>query len=307
MVFSEQIQALVDEGGKAYAEKRWEDAADRYAEACEVFAKDGENNAELLVLYGKALFQAAVEQSAVLGGGGDGEREGEGTAEVDASRFQFADGEDEGEGEEEGEEEGESNGEGETNADSNADADPNADADADSTPTFESAWEILDLARLLLEKESPTPASLSSVYDLLGEVSLEAENFPQAAADFDRALHLRLEQLPKSSPLILELHFKLLLALEFCVEDPKARAKAALQMELALESVRQRDPADPELEAELQERLDDLRDDPLADVASKMKDAVGGLLGGDAPTASTKRPALVNDLSGMVKKKKKKE
>ena len=81
---------------------------------------------------------------------------------------------------------------------------------------------------------------LSETYDILGEVSLEAENFNQAADDLRKCLELRLELFSDTSSLISESHYKLALALEFQSDDSNLRKNAAEQMKLAIESVERR-------------------------------------------------------------------
>lgn len=100
--------------------------------------------------------------------------------------------------------------------------------------------------------------TLADTYDLLGEVSLESESFPQAAKDLRSSLELKLGLYPPASTLISEAHFKLSLALEFAAagEDVtddhrrKGREEAAVQMELAIVSCRARIAKE---EAELKE------------------------------------------------------
>ncbi|CUS11643.1 unnamed protein product [Tuber aestivum] len=100
--------------------------------------------------------------------------------------------------------------------------------------------------------------ALADTYDLLGEVSLESESFPQATKDLRSSLELKLKLYPPSSTLISEAHFKLSLALEFAAagegvtndDRRKGRESAAVQMELAIASCRARIAKE---EAELKE------------------------------------------------------
>ncbi|KAF7870348.1 hypothetical protein EAF04_004094 [Stromatinia cepivora] len=66
-------------GTAEYAQKRYEDAVDHYAQASELQAEiNGEmapENAEILFLYGRALFKVAQQQSDVLGGRAGGEKQ----------------------------------------------------------------------------------------------------------------------------------------------------------------------------------------------------------------------------------------
>lgn len=177
------------------------------------------------------------------------------------------------EGEGEGEEQDGGGGAGEDGEDADEDG---ADGD-DDDDDMANAWEVLDLARILFHKTldptwtpsspitsalssttTPLPTSspttttllthLSDTYDLLGEISLESENFAQSTLDLRSSLLLKQSLLPAHDKLVSEAHYKLSLALEFAaameeVSAPDAargRAEAAAQMELAVASVKAR-------------------------------------------------------------------
>lgn len=351
MGYSDGINELVAEGAKLYAAKEFDDASEKYAEACENFSNEhGEEDADLLLLYGKSLFQSAVLKSEVFGGTGGNEEnddeniEKEGEQEDDGN-FQFCDDaplaeEDDGEGgaaaaeEEEEEESG--------NEADKQDAGGEEEEDEEEQSDFEVAWEILDLTRSLFENKLEKVQSqgeklkspylsrdneetdnefviltkkLSETYDLLGEVSLEAENFPQSAIDLQNCLDLRLKLYnPENSSLISESHYKLSLALEFCVEDPELRSKACEQMRLAIESVRDRnnkekDPSkkkdNDDLVQDLEVRYQELERDPADDLKNEQMNIIKGILGEPSNGGEDKSPVanLVNDLSSVVKKK----
>ena len=105
----------------------------------------------------------------------------------------------------------------------------------DEDDDFGNAYEVLDLARILLLKrleeaqaneskgkgttQSPLikqiKERLADTHDLQAEISLEGERFPSAVVDLRAALELKEELLPQESSLIAEAHYKLSLALEF--------------------------------------------------------------------------------------------
>lgn len=336
-MFSEEVTKNITEGSKFYASKDYDLAASKYADACAAYNdENGSDDADLLLLYGKALFQNGVAKSGVLGGmGNDEEKPLEKPLDEteDDANFQF----EEGFAEEEDEDDGNNgNDENEENSESGAAQEPDDQSD------FEAAWEILDLARSIfaesvesfketalelrepyLKADDEEPSSeyvsalrkLSETYDLLGEVSLESENFPQAALDLQSCLKLRLKLYDnKLSALVSESHYKLSLALEFCVEDPELRKKAAQQMKCAIDCVNARmDTAENkqdtrELLRDLQERYKELSKDPVQEVQSQQLDIIKGLLGeaisGDCGLGASTKKVAVNDLSGMVKKRK---
>lgn len=250
---------------KAYSQKDYAISAELYASACELQSTiHGENNpknAHLLYLYGRSLFEVAVKKSDVLGGVKEDNSASTKEVKKDSTKkekikveakpletgqkaglFQFTGDEnwDDTDEEDEDEEDGDEKDEKEK---------------ADDDDDFTLAWEILDYARVLFEKQlSPEakiepetkaengttepgsadaaaesePAAeltedethslkvmLADTYDILGEVSLESESFAQAAKDLASALDLKLTLYPQESTLISEAHFKLSLALEF--------------------------------------------------------------------------------------------
>ncbi|KAL2357774.1 tetratricopeptide repeat protein [Cryomyces antarcticus] len=145
---------------------------------------------------------------------------------------------------------------------------------------FANAYEILDVARVLLtrklealvdegkgkNKVSEVSAEvrqvkerLADTHDLQAEISLENERFADAITDSRSALALKQELYPKESSLLAEAHFKLSLALEFASVtkaqgedgneqtevdatkvDQGLRDEAIQQMEAAIKSCRLR-------------------------------------------------------------------
>lgn len=171
---------------------------------------------------------------------------------------------------------------GDENWDDTDNSDDGVDGDADSAEAegdeeeddFATAYEVLDLARVLLIKrmneehasegkgkgtgDSPTIKHLKSLladtHDLQAEISLENERFPHAVIDIRESLALNQDLLPFEHSHIAEAHYKLSLALEFSsVTQPKnengetadggqahvdesMREEAAKEMELAIAS-----------------------------------------------------------------------
>lgn len=355
-MYSTDINNLLGEASKLYSKKEFDDASEKYAEACELYSTEkGEDDPDLLLLYGKSLFQSAVSKSEVFGGkvnenkeNSDEEKEQKGDEDKDEDNFQFCDdaplAEEDDDVQHQPQEEEE-----EDEANDNENEQENEEEQSD----FEIAWEILDLARALFEKkieaigdcalevpylkndkEEPSneyvvlTKKLSETYDLLGEVSLEAENFQQSAIDLEKCLNLRLKLYNKdTSALISESHYKLSLALEFCVEDPDLRKKAEEQMRLAIESVKLRNSSEKdvnkqkdnkELLQDLEVRYQELKRNPEEDIKNEQMDIIKGILG-EATLEDTqakvnelkslaiqaKSPA-VNDLTSIVKKRKSK-
>ena len=242
----DELDQYVSRGHKALALKNFEEAADLYSLANEEYSRlnDGADDPYLLLYYGRALFQVALKSSKILGGNSvdedpnstDVDKADMPTDVENSSKKLFFSGDGEAEDEED------ENGAGENN-------EVEVEDDQDE---FSVAWEVLDLARALitnrLEEHGINDArlldALSDVYDLLGEISLEGENFDQAAEDLTKALEIKTKRSTLRPQLLAEAHYKVALALEFTeAETDRTRAlehvrKAIEKMEMHLETLR---------------------------------------------------------------------
>lgn len=155
--------------------------------------------------------------------------------------------------------------------DAEAEGEAGADDQEEEEDDFSNAFEVLDLARVLLqrqveEKQSgsdksalrPIEERLADTYDLQAEISLEGEQFHNAATDLRASLEMKRSLYGFESSLVAEAHYKLSLALEFAAVthhvdangevdaskpatvNQKMRDEAAEQMEQAIASCRQR-------------------------------------------------------------------
>ena len=308
-----QLRHITAQATLKYSVKDYNAAADLYSKATGLQAEiNGElslENADLLYAYGRCLYHVAVRNSDVLGSNIAGEKSEEGNKqgskrqkkqkvanEVDGQQksivegivtkvveekhtpnqpsekadmrskpyFQFT-GDENFDTSDEEEEEG-------------ADAEAEYAEDAEEEDDFVNAYEVLDLARVLLLKklEEPDNSSgkgkeksetlqvqqlkerLADTYDLQAEILLEGERFPNAVLDLRSALQLKKELFPQESSLVAEAHFKLSLALEFSSVtqqknengeldsntgahfEESTREEAALEMEEAIASCRLR-------------------------------------------------------------------
>ncbi|KAJ4302298.1 hypothetical protein N0V88_002441 [Collariella sp. IMI 366227] len=371
---------------RLYGQRKYDEAAEVYAQAAEMQAEmNGEmspDNAEILFLYGRALFKVGQTKSDVLGGRAPepkkqapkgeeevcdywerfleqervehklDERIAEAAAKEVAGKeapkleqqkkalFQFQGDENFDESESEEEEEGEGEGEEEEEDDDLA-----------------MAFEILDLARVLfnkrLEAARPTAAlpptirhikeRLADTHDLLAEISLENERYPNAITDSRASLQFKEQLYPFESEIIAEAHFKLSLALEFASvtkssEDDKEsggdntidqtlRDEAATELEAAINSTKQKlqtkevelaaihNPEDneatrrqiadvKEVLADMEQRLVDLRKPPV-----DINAALGIPARQQEPEVKVTEEvkSKATDLTGLVRKKRKAE
>ncbi|KAG5359296.1 NASP-related protein [Yarrowia sp. C11] len=325
--YSDEIERLTALGSKAYALKNYESATETLGQACEKYSEEtGEEDGYLLFLYGRALFQAGVSSSNVLGGGettGEVAPREEIEAPVKSSgAFQFE------EAPEEEEEEEEEEGKGKEKAEEGDEEEEEEEEQAQTD--FEVAWEVTDLARKLYEDELATEGvsaervseieqQLGDVYDILGEISLESENFPQAVIDLGRSVELKNKHNEFQSTIMSEAHYKYSLALEFSPNDAENKQKAVDQMVLAIDSVKKRiamtGEKDDDLVADLEIRLSDLRAIAKGqeDFDVKKQAVMAGILGNSSDDVVKNIMAAagvggdaqqVNDLSGLAVRKK---
>ncbi|EGW35030.1 uncharacterized protein SPAPADRAFT_58161 [Spathaspora passalidarum NRRL Y-27907] len=348
-LYPENVSKLIAEGSRAYSAKDFDSAVAKYGEACETYAEEHGDDPDLLFLYGKAVFQSAISKSEVFGGAppartNDDNENGEGEQDEEDDQFQFYDAEPvEAEVTDEQEEEGPQLAEEDEEDEDEEDGKGKPEKQEEEESDFEIAWEILDLTRTLLEDKlstldkgdlSPpylesdrsettneyiiTVKKLADCYDILGDISLETENFQQSATDFQECLDLKLKLYnPENSGFLSEAYYKVALALEFC-SDPQSRQKAAEQLKLAIESVQRRNKHETDSEMkkendemiqELQVKYDELRKAPSDQLQQEQMELIKGILGQEATssggdTSTSMSEVLVNNLTSMVKKKK---
>ncbi|KAK3377878.1 hypothetical protein B0H63DRAFT_478237 [Podospora didyma] len=396
--------SLADLSAKAtalYAHKNYEEAAEVYAQAAEMQAEmNGEmstDNAEILFLYGRALFKVGQSKSDVLGGkapdtkksagkpkpkaAANGKAKAENGASSSATEdkaedkkeepsveskpmFHFEGDEnfDESDEDEDAEEGGEGEGE-----------------DDDEDDDLAMAFEILDLARVLftkkleeapkadaeesgkaqderdkqgdaepINKDSPTvrhiKERLADTHDLLAEISLENERYPNAITDSRASLAYKKELYPEESEIIAEAHFKLSLALEFASvtksedEDDKTkdstmdqglRDEAGAELEAAISSTKLKLQSkelelatmhNPEDNDVTREQIQDVRE-VIADMEQRLVELkkppidINAALGLPTSQQKTQPEAALpeevtknaKDLTGLVRKKRKAE
>lgn len=251
----ESLALKVAAADQQYAKKNYADAAELYSEAtvlqAELRGEMAPENADLLYAYGRCLYHVAISKSDVLGSrvagseqkkesnnqgrqkrkreddedahGGTGEstkkpKQDEPTTE-NKPYFQIT-----GDGEDWSEDDSDEDGGEET-----GEAGPGGEEDEEDD--FATAYEILDMARVLLQRQivaleekddkeslaitAQTKERLADTHDLQGEISLENERFTDAVNDSRAALELKTTLFPFDSAIVAEAHYKLSLALEF--------------------------------------------------------------------------------------------
>ncbi|KAJ4473657.1 hypothetical protein J3R30DRAFT_3510629 [Lentinula aciculospora] len=245
----------IEHAQRAFALKKYEQAVDYYATALDhlsqTLGEDSPEIADLYFAYGKALLENAISQSSVLGkdqaeeeGAEDNKVSGSssngpilsfsGDAEDDTAVDIFAEAAQE---------------VAEADAAAAEAEEDNDDEDAEPEDDFNAAWEVLDLARAIYDKQHDMDASngdvalkLADCYIALGDVSLETEKFDQAITDYEVGLTLKNKLLSLSSRQIAEAHYKLSIVLDLTpgrLSDSISHAEQALRsIECRLEELR---------------------------------------------------------------------
>ncbi|KAG6864847.1 hypothetical protein C0991_006788 [Blastosporella zonata] len=247
------IESAIEHAKRAFALKKFEQAIEHYATALELMTQkvgeDSPETADLYFSYGKALLENAISQSSVLGKeqGEDGHEEeaapvgtnGKGPILSFSGDAEELDGDDDPAIDLFAQAaktiaEAEATGEGE---------DEDEDEDGEPEDDFNAAWEVLDLARAIYDKQKDevddeeVRLKLADTYIALGDVSLETEKFDQAITDYQAGLDLKTQLLPISSRQIAEAHYKLSMVLDL---TPGRLSDAIVQAEKALASVESR-------------------------------------------------------------------
>ena len=302
------LAEIIAQATLKYSVKDYDAAAELYSRATELQAEiNGEmslQNAELLYAYGRCLYHVAVKNSDVLGTKVAGEKQDTSKAtsgkklkshrkidEINSWAMRIPEDAvtkivEEKDGPSGPEREEEKSAvpyfqiTGDENWDTSEDQDQNDQEDEDGAEgeedDFVNAFEVLDLARILLLKKLADTKDradktemeeqdirqlkerLADTHDLQAEISLEAERFPIAVIDLKSALDFKTTLYPQESSIVAEAHYKLSLALEFSSVtqqkdangkpeggkevkvDEEMRAEAASEMEAAIRSCQMR-------------------------------------------------------------------
>jgi len=193
------------------------------------------------------------------------------------------------------------------------------------------AWEMLELAKVVYTKTGEGQSSkdaelekrLCETYMVLGEVSLENENYPQAVEDLTICLKRRTDTLPADSRCIAETHYQLGIALGFDMkwEEAVTSLEAAikvLETRVANLKAETESPDEAKKEdafytrekevAELEALIPDIKEkitdtnEMKAESLRKMKEAVGFTSGSATSGASSSSVAGASTSSGSSPK-----
>ncbi|KAF8623209.1 hypothetical protein AX15_006447 [Amanita polypyramis BW_CC] len=235
------VETAIEHAKRAFALRKYEQAVEHYATALELITREhGESapeTADLYLSYGKALLENAISQNSVLGKEQPETEVDEEPAGTDArgAILSFS-----GDAEDEDEEPAV-----DLFAQANKEIEEaereDEEAEAEPEDDFNAAWEVLEMARALYEKQKEEDdeikLKLADTYIALGDVSLETEKFDQAITDYSEGLKLKENLLPVSSRHIAEAHYKLSMVLDL---TSGRLSDAIVHAEKALESVESR-------------------------------------------------------------------
>lgn len=355
-----QLEHFTAEATAKYSIKDYDAAAELYSQATELQARiNGElspRNADLLYAYGRCLYHLALRNSDVLGpkvaGGAQAEESKASNSNKQSKSAGPAAGSAAGEVSSNGPDENfndkgedsnlavkkplfqftgdenfdDSDDEDELAASGGASGKEGGEAEEDPEDDFANAYEVLDLARILLLKRIEELSDqeegsvegkgkgkgkanksseamhqlkerLADTHDLQAEISLEGERFPAAVTDLKAALDLKKELFPESSSLIAEAHYKLSLALEFSSvtrqKDPSDSGENE-DNQVQHVDVAMREEAANEMEAAIQSCK--LR----IQVESARLNSRGGSKDGDQHTGKKVTKVEIDDVKDMV-------
>ncbi|KAG1045939.1 hypothetical protein G6F43_011199 [Rhizopus delemar] len=323
-----KAQALIKEGSEALYVKKYSVSIEKLGEACQLLDQlNGDlapENGDAYFMYGKALLQYAIEQNTVLGQSAQAsatavEEQQKEVIETEVKSSnpliqmesipEFRDENDVGEEEGEEEEEEGNEEEGETEDD------------------FETAWNILDAARIIFEKsdDKETHLKLADVHLCLADVSLEIEKFDDSLGDYEKAIEIKEKYLEEDNRELAEAYYRHALALEFSSEKYDdalpALQKAISVLKKRSNKLKQAEDADSNEEItkeikELEELVSDmdLKVEELTtkqatekEAANMLKQMLGYQTNENNNTKQSLNTVAINDLSNFVKRKSKED
>ncbi|KAJ2507242.1 hypothetical protein IWW47_001193 [Coemansia sp. RSA 2052] len=338
------IADLLEIGTRAFAMSDWEEAIENFGQLASIteqtFGSESQRYADCLVMYGRALLQHAIEQNALLaektladaatgnlGKGREKEEEDEDEAapptkanikfegEPDFRQIESLALEDDENGASSSLSKGKQ-------ADTGGDDDGGEEhgEEEEEDDDFAAAWDVLDLARVIQAKATDSKSQLkyAETLMLLGDVSMESENFAQAVNDFTEALEVKMQYLGDDDRELAELYYKVALAHEYNQDTAKALELMKDVQRILGNRLKKLEASDKEEDVADAESLKEV----LADVASKIEEWRTPQKPIDLNAMTPEESALaerakamfkeamesgkINDISNLVKPQKKK-
>ncbi|KAJ1925123.1 hypothetical protein IWQ60_004764 [Tieghemiomyces parasiticus] len=318
---------LIQEGKKAFALDDFEAAIDSFGEASGLLAAvfDEASSvvyADVLILYGRALLQNAIQHSALMASeklkesaAPQMDEDNDTPAGPSSCKIHFEGEPDFRQLEEDPEEEGDADEVGDGAAEPGADEGEGDEEEA--TDDFSTAWEVLELARLIYSKHTSEAyrSREADIMLLLGDVSLESENFDQAAKDYLSAAKLKADLPGTARRELAECHYKIALAYEYGNRFAEAIREVDQVIQILETLIAEGVAAASELRellGEVTAKRDDLRaslakkeaaDSAGASSSSGMTEALLKAAFGPSYSGERAANAPVNDITSLVRPK----
>lgn len=239
---------LFNQGVRAYSLRDYPTAVQALSLATELLvSKHGDDKHESLgevyLYYGKALLDLSREETEPLG-----------DAVTKTINEEDSDDDEEDAAPEEPEEDAKVNGEEATEEEKpvNGEAGPSTSGEQkeseEEEPTdLQLAWEVLELAKLILEKQGDASKSmLADTFVTLGEVSLENENFAAAVEDIKSGLNILESLEEKNDRVLAETYYKLGMAFSTNSQMDDAVKSFNSSLNLLKERIKKLQEKDPE-------------------------------------------------------------
>ncbi|KAJ1966910.1 hypothetical protein IWQ62_002175 [Dispira parvispora] len=349
-VILDNAHVLIQQGKKAFAMGEYEAAIDSLGDASQLIGGVVDETsslvyADVLILYGQALLHNAIEQSALMANQKLQtalSTEAREVAESASGQPTQTKGKIHFEGEPDfrqveqlaNPEAGSSRGgmaatnvspnpkeeTKESEGDEGENGQQNVDEEAEEEDDFSTAWEVLELARLIYSKYDTTKHRLkeADLLLMLGDVSLESENFKQAVEDYQKATVMKAPLIGTDSRELAECYYKIALAQEYASEfthaiDNLHKVIRILENTLTKLTSSEDPGKDKEVDEiqglldEVQSKLDDLNASQArkASGSTNSTDALLQMAFGPASASSgNSQGAAVNDITNLVRSRK---
>lgn len=188
----------------------------------------------------------------------------------------------------------------------------------DEPTDLQLAWEVLELAKKIFQKQGDAAKkNLAETLTVLGEVSLESENFDSAVNDINEGLQIQKELFEKDSRTVAETYYKLGIAYSTTTQIDSAinsfnnsleylnnRISTLEKLEDKNKEVEDEIKEIKNLIPEIEEKVADMKtykDEAMKNIFTALKDAPKS----ESSTSSSSSSKPVTDISHLVKRKRK--
>lgn len=328
---------LVKTGTKAYILRDFNSAVTAYSRAIElIVAEHGDKHdslGDIYLLYGRTLLDISRDEAEALGDAlphdfssdSEAEEDNKENSEKEKKDSEVTNGSDADKTKAGGD--NQNNGEATGDAGDATASAPKAEGESteeksEGEPTdLQLAWEVLELAKLIFEQRGAAGRKgLSETLILLGDVSLESENFENAVTDIKAGLAIQKEMFKPDNRTLAESYYKLGIALATNnqIDEAVENYNASLEVlnkrldKLKEDEVNQRDEI-----KDIESLIPDIQE-KIADMKSFKEEATSKLLSAvtskpitetkfESGSSSSSSDKKICDISHLVKRKRRME